>query len=76
VDQAEALRNELRNAILNSRGGDIYLALEAAENINMPSVTLNSNDPRVPIVLDIAELTRVLTGAASAATTPPTNENP
>jgi regulator of protease activity HflC (stomatin/prohibitin superfamily) len=76
VDQAEALRNELRNVILNSRGGDIYLALEAAENINMPSVTLNSNDPRVPIVLDIAELTRVLTGAASTATTTPTNERP
>lgn len=65
VDQAEALRNELRNAILNSRGGDIYLALEAAENLDLPSVTLNSNDPRVPIILDIEELTKLLVGTES-----------
>ena len=53
VDQAEALRNQLRNEILNSTGGSIFLALEAAENLNMRKVMLNSNDPRVPLVLDL-----------------------
>ena len=63
VDRAEALRNTLRNEILNSRGGDIYLALEAAENIELPSITLNSNDPRVPIVMDLSEMTKLLVGS-------------
>ena len=65
LDRAEALRNSLRNEILNSRGGSIYLALEAADNLTLPSVTLNSNDPRVPIVLDLEELTRLLVGQGS-----------
>lgn len=62
IDRAEALRNELRNEILNSRGGDIFLALEAAQNLDMPHIVLNSNDPRVPIVIDIDEMTKLLLG--------------
>ncbi len=65
IDQAEALRNELRNDILNSRGGDIFLALEAASNLRMPKIVLNSNDPRVPIVLDIDAMTKLLLGGSS-----------
>lgn len=67
VDRAEALRNELRNAILNSRGGSIFLALEAADNLDLPSITLNSNDPRVPIVLDLEAMTRMLVGSGAGA---------
>jgi hypothetical protein len=48
---------------LGTRGGRIFLALRAAQNLAVPSVTLNSNDPRVPLVLDLDELTRVLVGA-------------
>lgn len=62
VEKAEALRNELRTAALNSEGGNILLALDAAEKLQMPTVVLNSDDPAVPIVLDIAELTRMLLG--------------
>jgi len=64
IDQAEALRNQLRNAILNSTGGRVYLALEAAQNLRVGSVQLNSNDPRVPLVLDLDELSRLLIGTA------------
>ncbi len=66
VDRAEALRNELRNEILNSRGGSIYLALEAADNLDMRDITLNSNDPRVPIVLDLEAMTKLLVGSGEA----------
>ena len=64
-DQAEALRNQLRNEILNSKGGSIFLALEAAENLNMRQVMLNSNDPRVPLVIDLDEMARLLMTGSS-----------
>ncbi len=62
VEKAEALRNELRTAALNSEGGRILLGLEAAQNLNIPSVTLNSDDPAVPMILDLGQLTRMLVG--------------
>ena len=51
-----------RTEALNSKGGSILLALDAADNLNMPEVTLNSDDPSVPLILDLAELTRMLVG--------------
>ena len=62
VQKAEALRNELRNKALDTTGGRIYLAQKAAENLEFESVTLNSNDPRVPSVIDLTALTRLLIG--------------
>ena len=38
IDQAEAMRDELRNQILNTKGGSIFLALEAAENLLVSGV--------------------------------------
>ena len=52
-DTEESLR---RNEKLTTLG------LLAAENLTVPSVTLNSNDPRVPLILDLDELTKVLVG--------------
>lgn len=62
LEKAMALRNELRTAALNSEGGRILLALDAADNLDIPSVTLNSDDPAVPMILDLGELTRMLVG--------------
>lgn len=62
LDQAAALRDRLRNEILNSEGGSIFLALEAASNLNVPKVMLNSNDPRVPVLLDLQEMADLLLG--------------
>ena len=62
LEMAEALRNELRTLALNSEGGRILLALQAAENLNIPSVILNSDDPAVPTILNLSELTKMLVG--------------
>ena len=62
LDRAEALRDELRTAALNSAGGRILLGLDAAENLRIEKVTLNSDDPSVPTILNLGELTRMLVG--------------
>lgn len=63
VDKSEALRNELRNQALDTLGGRIYLAKQAADNLHFEHVTLNSNDPNVPSILDVNQLVRVLMGS-------------
>ena len=63
--EAEALRDELRNSALDTAGGRILQARTAAENLHFESVTLNSNDPSVPSVIDIDALVRLLVGAGS-----------
>jgi len=65
IDKAEALRSELRNQALDTEGGAIFLARRAAENLEIAEVTLNSNDPRVPTVLDLGELVELLVGTDS-----------
>lgn len=65
--QAEALRDQLRNAALDTLGGRIYQAREAARNLRVREVTLNSNDPSVPTILDVDALARLLIGAAPEA---------
>ena len=62
VEQAEALRDQLRNRALDTVGGRILLARQAAENLDVREVTLNSNDPSVPSIIDVDELVRVLVG--------------
>ena len=59
---AEALREELRAGILASPGGRIWLAREAASNLTIQRVTLDANDPRVPSVLDLDALVKLLVG--------------
>ena len=67
IAEAEALRDSLRNAALDSTGGRILLARQAAENLQIDAVTLNSNDPAVPTVIDIDALVRLLVGNGPAA---------
>lgn len=62
IEKAEALRNELRNRALDTKGGRIFLAQQAAENLEFESVTLNSNDPRIPSVIDISAMVKLLVG--------------
>lgn len=62
LEQSQALRDELRNQALNSEGGRILLALDAVKNLNIPRVTLNSDDPAVPMLLDLDQMTRLLVG--------------
>jgi regulator of protease activity HflC (stomatin/prohibitin superfamily) len=60
--QAEALRDELRNRALDTLGGRILLAAEAARNLDVERVVLNSNDPAVPTILDVDALVDLLVG--------------
>ncbi len=64
VEKANALRDELRNTALDSPGGRILLALTAVENLNMPEVILNSDDPAVPMLLDLSQMTRLFVGGS------------
>jgi hypothetical protein len=59
---AEDLRETLFDKALESTGGRLHVAREAAENLRFGTVTLNSNDPRVPSVLDLDELVSLLLG--------------
>ena len=68
IEKAEALRDQLRNEALDSQGGRIKLALDAVANLNIPTVVLNSDDPAVPMLLDLEQMTELLVGA--------TRENP
>lgn len=63
VTKSEALRDELKNAALDTTGGRILQARDAAENLRFASVTLNSNDPKVPSVIDIDALVELLVGS-------------
>lgn len=66
VAQAEEARIADENRGYSSRGGRLLLAREAAENLRISHVTLNSNDPRSPSCLDVDELVRLLVGSGSA----------
>ena len=63
--QAEDLKSSLTNKTYGTAGGRLMLARQAAQNLNIRSVMLNSNDPRVPSILDLDELTQRLIGGAA-----------
>ncbi len=63
VEKADALRNELRSAALSTEGGDVLLALEAAANLQMPTVVLDSQNPAVPMLLDLGRMVKLLVGS-------------
>ncbi len=64
--RAEALRQRLRTAALSNPGGDVLIALRAAENMQIPSVTLDGQDPSVPMLLDLSRMTELLLGSPAA----------
>lgn len=67
--EAEALRDELRNAALDTPGGRILQARAAAQNLHFGEVTLNSNDPAVPTIIDIDAFVELLVGEAPVVPT-------
>lgn len=64
LDRAEAVRDELVQAALETPGGRLFLARQAATKLNIRSVTLDSGDPSVPSVLDLDEMVKLLVGDA------------
>jgi hypothetical protein len=61
--QAGALSERLHNEVLEGPGGRLYLAREAAQNLNIKRVVLDPTDPRVPNILDLDELLDLLVGS-------------
>lgn len=62
VDRAEALRERLLNEALESEGGRIMIARDAASNLRFKTVKLDANNPNVPSVLDLDALIKMLIG--------------
>jgi hypothetical protein len=65
VMRSESLKEGLMRKALATSGGRLWLARQAAENLNIRTVTLNSNDPSVPSVLDLDRMVKLLMGAPS-----------
>ncbi|MEM9382281.1 MAG: SPFH domain-containing protein [Planctomycetota bacterium] len=62
IDRAEALRERLVNEALETEGGRLLLARDAASKLRFKSVSLDANNPAVPSVLDLDALARLLIG--------------
>jgi len=62
IDKAEALLTQLRSEALSTAGGQVYVAKQAAENLKVGRVLLNSSDPRVPLILDLHSVAEMLLG--------------
>lgn len=63
---AEDLRRSLFDEALQSPGGRLHVARQAAENLRFGNVTLDTRDPRVPNLLDLDQLVRLLVGSGAA----------
>ncbi len=61
--RAEAERELSQGAALAGEDGRVWLAREAASRLKVRRVELNSSDPRVPAVLDLDAMVRLLLGA-------------
>jgi SPFH domain/Band 7 family protein len=64
IYQAESLQQRLTNTAYDTAGGRIELARQAASNLRIREVVLNSNDPRCPSILDLDQLAGLLIGRA------------
>jgi hypothetical protein len=61
VENARAGSERLRLGALNSEGGRLLLAREAAQSFRFGKVVLDSNRPDVPLILDVDSLVKLLT---------------
>ena len=62
---AEDLRRSLLDAALQSPGGRLHVARQAAQNLRFGRVTLDPSRPEVPTLLDLDQLVGLLVGAGS-----------
>ena len=66
VDQAEALKERLTNEALESAGGRLLLAQEAAAALKIKSITLDAARPDAPNPLDLDGFVRLMVGEGAA----------
>jgi hypothetical protein len=65
IDQAEALRERLTNEALETDGGRLLLAQEAAGALKFKSIRIDGNRPDAPNVLDLDSFVQLLVGSAA-----------
>lgn len=70
VDQAEALREKLTNEALETDGGRLFLAQEAAGALKFKSIRIDANRPDAPNVLDLDAFVQLLVGSAARVRNP------
>ena len=70
VDQAEALRERLTNEALETDGGRLLLAQEAAGALKFKSIRIDANRPDAPNVLDLDSFVQLLVGSAARPKNP------
>jgi hypothetical protein len=66
VDQADALKERLTNEALESTGGRLLLAQEAAGALHFKSVRIDSSGPNAPNVFDLDSFVALLMGKNDA----------
>ena len=66
VDRAEALKERLTNEALESTGGRLFLAKEAAGALRFKSIHIDANGPNAPNVLDLDSFVALLVGNPAA----------
>lgn len=66
IDQAEALKERLTNEALESTGGRLFLAKEAAGALRFKSIHIDANGPNAPNVLDLDSFVALLVGKTTA----------
>ena len=62
--EAAGLAESLTRAALDSPGGRVELARQAAANLRLQSVVLDAADPRLPLIFDLDAMTELLLGRA------------
>lgn len=62
---AEDLRRSLLDAALQSPGGRLHVARQAAQNLRFGRVTLDPSRPEVPTLLDLDQLVGLLVGSGA-----------
>jgi hypothetical protein len=62
VAEAEAERERLVHAVYATPGGRAWLARQAAENLRLRRVALDPDDARIPSMLDLDAMVRLLLG--------------
>ncbi|MBM3976792.1 MAG: hypothetical protein FJ299_07360 [Planctomycetes bacterium] len=65
LEEAKALASRLRMEVLGGAGGNAWLARQAAQNLKVKSVTLDSRAPGSPSLIDLDAFVGLLLGAAS-----------
>jgi hypothetical protein len=66
VDRAEALKQRLTNEALESTGGRLLLAQQAAGALHFKSIHIDANSPKAPNVLDLDSFVALLVGNVAA----------